>query len=413
MSKKESINNISNTNNKANVRSVAAKTKTKTSALKKTAKVKGKIKHFKARLNIVIKLFLSYILRVLYLFLKIASKLSKQIKKRLSKFAWYKVFQKFLKKNEKVIRYVTPVVFGIAIFWFLKPLLVKAVASEAEISVYTTYNDLSVDVGEKSKISQIVYKFDGSENMITDEDYTNANPKSDGEFITWMGQTGSSWHIFTHNVTTGTTNQLTFSGNNVNPDISFDYVVWESMVNGVWQVMFFDGVKINQITHGSAPSLEPSVSGDYIVYSQMTEQGGITHIILYDTLTGETTDLTPNSIGWKPEIDGEFVFWHGSRDRAEVVYMYVIPTGELYVSSVTRYEVLGKDAFDKYVTNLVEDGTVTTNTATESTESSGSGTFTLEDATAGSLQQVSQEDILLELEQLGQAAQESTSSETL
>ncbi len=114
---------------------------------------------------------------------------------------------------------------------------------------------------------QIYYLFEDNKYFLTDEAYSHGAAVADHEKIAWMTKIDGMWQIFLYNLTTKQLLQLTHGGNNVDPKISGGKVVWQGWIDGTWQIFFYDGKTVAKLTSGDT-SVNPDISGDYIVYSR-------------------------------------------------------------------------------------------------------------------------------------------------
>jgi len=196
------------------------------------------------------------------------------------------------------------------LFIAIQPGIVRAFASEENLSLVVAAEGVPVGTKvDEDGFRQIKYKFQGRDVEITDNDFTNSDPETDGEYITWMSQIEGRWQIFYYHVTTGTTIQLTHVGNNVNPVISGNKVAWEGQVDGVWQIFVFDGIRTKQITNGDMPSLSVDIDDNVLAYSTKESETTGWKVYMYDTSTKKGTLLTPDTYGTDPFLDDGRVKW--------------------------------------------------------------------------------------------------------
>jgi beta propeller repeat protein len=135
-----------------------------------------------------------------------------------------------------------------------------------------------------------------------------------------MAQIDSRWQIFLHDISIEKTTQLTNKDNNVNPQISGNYVVWEGIREGAWQVLMFDGIKITQLTQGDTPKQDVVIEGNTIAYSQ--KEGDVWQVYLFDIVDETFTKVSDQNSARNPVIEQELVTWESFNDEGEVYFEY-------------------------------------------------------------------------------------------
>lgn len=204
--------------------------------------------------------------------------------------------------------------------WLL-PFLISAVLFSAVRPVFAQFsgiqigNSLIKGVGEEVKengFRQIYYLDEGNNKIfITNSNYTNSNPVTDGRNVVWMAQIEEGWRIFLYNVLTSQTLQLTFSGINVNPKVDGGRVVWEGWDNDKWQIFFFDGAAVRKLTSGDL-SLNPDISGEYISYGRK-DLSGTWRAVVYSLKEDKSVDVALGEDARTPKIkNGDIYLGYGS-----------------------------------------------------------------------------------------------------
>lgn len=206
----------------------------------------------------------------------------------------------------KIKIWILPFVFASAIFFIAKPIIAQTLTEEERMIELLHSGEVITEsqVGENG-FSQIYYLIDDNKRFITDTNYTNTDPFISGEYITWMGQTGSNWQIFFHHVPTNTTTQLTFSGNNVNPKIDSGNLVWEGWKDNAWQIFFFDGKSIKQLTSGRG-ALNVGIDDDIIFYA--SRDGASWKATIYSIVRDEKRDVSVGPTAKNPKVIGEKIY---------------------------------------------------------------------------------------------------------
>lgn len=183
--------------------------------------------------------------------------------------------------------------------------MVRPIFAQMANSPAFDISDIQVgsEVGEGG-FRQIYYEDSSGKHFITKSNYTNAEPIFSGEYIVWMGQVaGGSWQIFRYHIPTGIIIQLRGGINNANPKVSLEgKVVWEGWAekSGNWQIFFFDGTKIIQLTSGDM-SINPDIEGDYISYARR-DVSGTWRSVIYSISKDKAFEITTGISSKKPKI---------------------------------------------------------------------------------------------------------------
>jgi hypothetical protein len=147
---------------------------------------------------------------------------------------------------------------------------------------------------------QVYYLFEGQKIFVTSDNLNHTNPISKGRYIVWIGSSNDTTsQVYLYDVLTNTTLQLSGLSTNRAPDMDGNRVVWEQWINDNWQVMYYDGLQVVQVSSGST-SFRPRILGDqimYVTYDSTDPQNKPWHIIEYNTQTNETTVVATTANG--------------------------------------------------------------------------------------------------------------------
>ncbi|HCM51546.1 TPA: hypothetical protein DIS56_00180 [Candidatus Saccharibacteria bacterium] len=196
--------------------------------------------------------------------------------------------------------WIIPLLISVIVFAIARPTLARIAGGNAGLTEFLVSNNIKIgdEIGANG-FRQIYYIWQGNKNFITNTTYSNGHPDTEGEYITWMGQSlGGAWKIFLYHILTGITTQLSTSSNNANPKVSKGKVVWERWVGGGWQVFLFDGVRVLQLTEGDL-STDPNIEGDSVTYSRKNAAGDLqrkTHSIPSSASAIAPPTVTPEEI---------------------------------------------------------------------------------------------------------------------
>jgi beta propeller repeat protein len=136
-----------------------------------------------------------------------------------------------------------------------------------ELAAYLQNNSLSVGDEIVGGYQQIFYVVDDRKVFITSGGENNRDVIASGEYVAWVREVNGVGQIMLHNVLTKATLQLSGEGSNVNPVISSNKVVWEKWMNNGWQIFYYDGISVSQLSRDYV-SVRPQIQDNQIVYAQ-------------------------------------------------------------------------------------------------------------------------------------------------
>ena len=208
----------------------------------------------------------------------------------------------------------------------LKLILIALILASASTSAHASVNGVDVyRIVDQDGYAQIAYKKRGIETIVTNDQNAHADPVTDGKMIVWIARVGSLWHIFHHDIAANYTIQLSRVGNNVAPKISNGQVFWEGQRGGVWHILKFDGIKVEQISVGGFPAQDLEVSDSMLAYSQKNSRDEW-KIYTYDLQTEESTLVAPEVEGKNPKIEDNLVTWQNQNEETDEMTYYSYDT---------------------------------------------------------------------------------------
>ncbi len=178
-------------------------------------------------------------------------------------------------------------------------------------------SDISQDFKEENHINVRIADDNSSwiVSQITNSDSNNMNPQISGEYIVWQGWVDGNWEIFfAHRNPRIATNSAT-NGNEYNsgwnikritnnsyhdmfPKVGGGMITWQAFKDGVWQVFVYD-IKTNttsQITKGEGKYENPRLA----IIWENRDSGGNIEMSGYDLSTGEAISFGEKNNKAKP-----------------------------------------------------------------------------------------------------------------
>lgn len=217
-----------------------------------------------------------------------------------------KVFsgQTSMKKIIGIKNWLVPTFIAISIFFVVRPVLAQTTGVP---------NPDAVGVESVDGYSQVYYEKGGSRNFITQGNINNKMPFLAGGYIVYISDINGLGQVFLYALDSGARTQLTFLGNNLNPKVdNTGRVVWEgwSYQDSTWQIFFFDGKSVRQLTTGDT-SLNPDFYSDYISYGRR-DVTDTWRAVVYSIKDDKSVDITTGEKARKPGIrNGEIYLGMG------------------------------------------------------------------------------------------------------
>ena len=221
--------------------------------------------------------------------------------------------------NTYVRGWIIPLFVAVGLFVAVRPAFAQVMEGQTDLAQYLTSNNVDVGSETVNGYAQVYYDYNGSRKFITSGSVSSRMPVSSGEYIAYVSDINGLGQVFLYNVLSESTAQLSFTGNNLNPKIDKSgKVVWEGWSNNdsTWQIYFFDGKSIAQLTSGNL-SLNPEISGDYITFGRR-DISETWMAILYSIKDKKTIDITVGEKARNPKIkDGKIYLAAGTSVEEE------------------------------------------------------------------------------------------------
>ncbi len=225
--------------------------------------------------------------------------------------------------KKTLFSWTIPIIFSTSLFFVLRPAFAHIVQDQqSPLSNYLKTGNVEVDREVNNGFSRVYYVYDGQKTYVSQEGANSKQEYSRGQYIVWITEVADApGQVYLHDILSGSTTQLTFSGNNANPKVSKEgYVVWEGWIasevppsqgfgEASWQIFFFDGVKTVQLTSGD-PSFNPEIDGDYITYTRR-DITGTYRGVLYSIKNGQERDITTGIDAKYPKVRNGKIFLGG------------------------------------------------------------------------------------------------------
>jgi hypothetical protein len=172
-----------------------------------------------------------------------------------------------MKNRLKVIRgWVVPVIMAVLVLIGVRPILDKM----AQAAPPPLVTGVGVDVVDGYQ--QVYYVSHKKKTYITSGPLNHTAPSLSGDWVAYNEIVNGAGQVFLYHIPTDTTTQLTHTSTNQNIHTDGNKAVWERWIGDRWQVFFFDGISVRQLTTGDV-SVRPDIEGDSIVYAKQSLLG--------------------------------------------------------------------------------------------------------------------------------------------
>ncbi len=175
---------------------------------------------------------------------------------------------KEIKYKKIILNWLVPSLAAILIFVFVRPVLAEIVTSD-ELMQYISQNNLEVGDETVDGYRQVYYIFNDEKVFVTDFARKNSHdPKVNKEYMVWVTDINGAGQIFLYHIPSDTITALTNSSTNIDPSVDENgNVVWTRWVGDTWQIFFYDGMSIRQLTDGD-PSVYAHIANGKIVFNR-------------------------------------------------------------------------------------------------------------------------------------------------
>lgn len=217
--------------------------------------------------------------------------------------------------NKLTKSWLVPLGMAGVLFFAVRPTFAQVVEREANLAQYLTANDVEVGTEAVDEHSQVYYLFEKKKTYVSRDGQNKRHPHSSGEYIVWAGDINGAGQIYLYHIPTERLVQITSSSTNLKPNVSKNgQVVWERWIDESWQVFFFDGVKVSQLTSGDL-SINPDIDDDFISYGRR-DISGTWRSVVYSISKREAIEVAIGISSKRPKVrDGKIILAGTGREE--------------------------------------------------------------------------------------------------
>lgn len=201
--------------------------------------------------------------------------------------------------------------------------------------------------------NHVFISYNGKKEFIEPNNFNDIQPDKSGDYLVWSREINGEGQIFRYHIPTKTTLQLTHTSTNLKPKVdTFGRVVWEKWVKTGWQIYYFDGLKVNQLTNGQT-AINPDIEDNKIVYGLRNKNETFWSAQSYDTATQTTTELGRGEKYKHPKLVGnQVVFYLGELVKID---NNTKPTLELETEEIIELVIEDESKKEEQVSSTTEE----------------------------------------------------------
>ena len=246
----------------------------------------------------------------------------------------------------KAKSWIVPIIVSIGLFVMIRPALAQLENPQQSLNDFLAEGNVEVGIEVVGGFSRVFYEYDGVRKYISQEGQNSKQVITNSKYVVWVSQENDQpGQIYLYDILSGSAIQITYLGTNSNPKVTEDgKVVWEGWVpdeeGGKWQVFFFDGTKVAQLTSGDI-SINPDIEGDNVVYARR-DVSGTWRSVIYSVSKNEAKEIATGISSKHPKVkNGKILLADGSEEFPLTVEdLFVLDLAPLTVpSKVTAEDV--------------------------------------------------------------------------
>ncbi|HVW23686.1 MAG TPA: hypothetical protein VHB51_04370 [Candidatus Saccharimonadales bacterium] len=163
--------------------------------------------------------------------------------------------------------WVLPVVLTLVLLFGVHARAQADQPSPSELQQYLQSNQLNVYEEPADGYPQIFYTYNKQPIQLTNDGYAHLHPISDGQYVAWLAQLNGQTQVFMEDVLSGGAIQLSQVSPNEGLVQHGAQLVWQGWDGHNWQIYFYDGTTVRQLTSGDTSSINAAFNGSKILYA--------------------------------------------------------------------------------------------------------------------------------------------------
>jgi hypothetical protein len=197
--------------------------------------------------------------------------------------------------RQLVLAWVLPIILTLAILFGVHS-RVKAdpAPPTSELQAYLQDNELNLFDDVSGGVPQVFYFFNHKPIQLTSADFGALHPISSGQYVAYLGVVNGLGQVFLYDVLANSQVQLSLSAPNESISIYHNKVAWQGWDGQHWQIYYYDGSSVQQLTNGDSDSVNASVGAQAVLFAQNVA-GDDWKAQEYDPSTGQITTVREGS----------------------------------------------------------------------------------------------------------------------
>lgn len=192
---------------------------------------------------------------------------------------------------------------------------------------------------------EIFLQRDGKLRQLTNNQVDDASPQYDAmsDTMVWHRLVNDRYQIIVYDLASAEEFQLTdTASNNMEPFRSDKYIVWQHWSNNAWQIMLYDGEKIELLTDTTEHNIAPNIRNGLVVWHRVTGNNEQT-IEVYDIMAGSYFTINDTDVGGEVSNPRMVLVFESTLPSGDVVTKgFDLVTGEVTTFSQTPTELPSK-----------------------------------------------------------------------
>jgi|GEM_PF-3506078 len=138
----------------------------------------------------------------------------------------------------------------------------------SELLAYLQDSQLSLFEDSSTGLPQIYYFFNHKPVQLTnDPNIAALHPISSGQYVAYIGIVNGLSQVFVYDVLSDAPLQLSLTSPNEGVSIDGNQLAWQTWDGQNWQIDYFNGIEVKQLTSGGNNSINAQIKGQEVLYA--------------------------------------------------------------------------------------------------------------------------------------------------
>lgn len=179
----------------------------------------------------------------------------------------------FFGQHTRIRLWLISSVIGILLASVISPFITSAFVFNQTLSDIAAATDIQLQEETVDGYRQIYTMVNDEAVFLTSGSYNHTQAMAAREYVVWVKTVNGAGQIVLYHIPTDTRLHLTETSTNQKPKVTTDgHVVWERWMEDRWQIFYFDGLSVRQMTEGDV-SVDPDILNDTVVFTRQSSDG--------------------------------------------------------------------------------------------------------------------------------------------